>query len=134
MARLRAIRTDQQKAEAGVWVPYAEDIEVCVASLNSKTYQDHRERLMAPHLKMARAKRMSPEQVLEIVRPAVAKHLIRDWKNIQDDDGVDIPYSPQKAEEILSDPGMLDFYDFILDAAGNVTLFRQEMLEDGRGN
>jgi hypothetical protein len=134
MARLKAIRTDLDKIEDGIWVDYIEDIKLCVASVNNKAYREHKDRLLRPHLRQLRAKEIGSDQVLEIIKPAVAHHILKGWANIQNDQGADIPYSPETALEFFRDPTMRDFYDRVLEVAGEVNNYRGELLEDARGN
>jgi hypothetical protein len=134
MAKLKLIRTDLNKIEDGVEVDYVEDVKLVIASVNSKAYREHKDRLLRPYLRQLRSKEIPPEQVLEIIKPAVAHHILKGWKNIQDDQGADIPYSPQTALEFFKDPTMGDLYSFVLEVAGEVNNYRQELLEDARGN
>jgi hypothetical protein len=134
MAQLKILRTDLNKSEDGVWVDYVEDVRLCIASVNSKAYREHKDRLLRPHLRQLRAKELPGEQVLEIIKPAVAYHILKGWKNVQDDHGAEIPYAPQTALEFFQDPTMQDLYTFVLEIAGEVSNYRQELLEDARGN
>lgn len=134
MAKLKAIRTDLDKIEDGVWVDYIDDVKLCIASVNSKAYREHKDRLLRPHLRQLRAKEIQADQILEIIKPAVAHHILKGWKNIQNDQGAEIPYAPETALEFFRDPEMGDFYGFVLEVAGEVNNYRQELLEDARGN
>jgi hypothetical protein len=134
MAKLKAIRTDLGKIEDGVWVDYIDDVKLCIASVNSKAYREHKDRLLRPHLRQLRAKEIQADQILEIIKPAVAAHILKGWKNIQNDLGAEIPYVPETALEFFKDPAMADFYGYVLEVAGEVNNYRQELLEDARGN
>jgi hypothetical protein len=134
VAKLQLIRTDLDKTEDGVWVKYLDDVELCIASVNNKAYREACERLWRPHLREMRMKQMSTQAIAELTKPAVAQHLLKGWKNIQDDDGAEIPYSPQKALDLLRDPALQDFYNFVVDVAAEAQNYRQELLEDSEKN
>ena len=135
MAKLSAIRTDLQRAENGTWVPFAEGIEVCIASLNSERFKAARRRLLKPHLRQLRAGTgEAGEKILELIKPAVARFIVVDWRNLQDDDGRPIPYSADKCLELFGDPTLQDFYAWVLNTAGESELFRQELLDDAEKN
>ena len=134
MAKITAIKSDMDKVEKGAWVPYAEDIQLCIASINNKAYKKVRSRLLKPHLRQIRSQTMTSEEVLDVLKPAAAKFLLVDWKNIEDEDGKAIPYSPDKALEFFEDPALSDLYSFVLETAGESELYRQEMMEDAAKN
>ena len=134
MAKLGEIKTDMDKAQQGVWQPYILDIELLIASINNPKYKQERSRLIKPHQRRIRSGEMSAEKVLEILKPAVAKHLLLDWKNIEDDNGQPIPYSPEKVLELFNDPTLSDLYDFVLETAGEKELFRKELQQESAKN
>ncbi len=134
MAKIGSLKTDLDKVEDGIWQTYVADVRLRIASVNNKAYRAHKDQLLRPHLRQLRAKEVPPEQVLEIIKPAVAHHILKGWQNLQDDSGAEIPYSPQTALEFFRDPALGDLYAFVLEAAGEVENYRQEMLEDARGN
>jgi len=140
MAKLRLIRTDERKIEEGVWVKYLDDIELCIASTDNAAFVEHKNRLLRPHIRDMRAKQAVNDNaavadiVNEAIKPAVARDILRGWKNIQDDDGKDIPYAPQTALDFFRQPSMRDLYKFILEFATEVQNFRQELLEEAEKN
>jgi hypothetical protein len=135
VAKLSAIRTDLKRAEEGTWVPFAEGIEVCIASLNTERFKAARRRLLKPHVRELRAGTAEAgERILELIKPAVARFIVVDWRNLQDDEGEPIPYSPEKCLELFHDPTLQDFYAWVLNTAGESELFRQELLDDAEKN
>lgn len=134
MAKITAIMTDLNKVANGVWVPYAEGIELCIAGQNNEAYKKKRNLLMKPHLKQSRAKALTADDVLDIIKPAVAEHLLVGWRNIEDETGNPIPYSTEKALEFFKNPALSDLYNFVLETAGESDIFKRELLEDAEGN
>ena len=67
-------------------------------------------------------------------RGLFAKHVVVGWKNIFDDGGDPVEFSPSNCEEFLT---MLpdDIFDEIRDFAGNISNFRDELdTEETAGN
>jgi len=134
MAKITSIMTDLNKGESGVWVDYAEGIKLCIAGINNTAYKKKRNLLMKPYLKQVRSKALTSDEVLEIIKPAVAEHLLVGWKNLEDENGAPIAYSPEKALEFFKNPALSDLYQFVLETAGENDVYRQELLEDAEGN
>ena len=134
MAKLLSLKTDPEKESEGGWVPYQIGVELKIGRIGNTAFAECVRRLSEPHLKELRTNRL-PEDVLEdITREAVAKHILMDWKNIEDDDGKPFKYTQKRAEDILADPGMRDLYKFILLSANEAELYRQEIDEESAGN
>ena len=70
----------------------------------------------------------------EISIEAMAHHVLLGWKDIEDDDGNPLEYSPETALELLRDPGLRDLYQFVLTQANERALFRQEVEEESKEN
>jgi hypothetical protein len=123
MASLSKFRFDMDKSVQGVWVPFAADIEVKIARLYNPEFNRYYAEIREPHLTRLRNKNGQDKTGAELMKDAVANCIIKDWKNLQDDDGKTIKYSPEKALEIISDEANALFYDFILDVAGTLQFF-----------
>ena len=134
MAKITEIKSDMEKVEKGVEVDYAAGIKLCIASINNSDYKKARTRLLRPYLRQVRAKALTSDQILDILKPAAAKHLLVGWKNIEDENGKPIDYSPDKALEFFNDPALSDLYNFVLETAGENEVYRQELTEDAEGN
>jgi len=134
MARLSSIRTNMEMAEKGVWVPYEAGIEIKVTSIDNSKYRACVEALLKPHLRRIRAGLIELEEKSKLIRPAVAKYILVDWKGIEDDEGNNIEYSVAKAEEILGDGAFSNFYDFVLTCSNDHSLFRDQSMEQVEAN
>ena len=128
MAKISEIMSDMDKVENGVWEKYSAGIELLIANINNTKYRKARSRLLKPH--MRRLKFISADEILDLIKPAAAKHLLIGWKNIEDEKGNPIPYSPEKALEFFNDPKLVDLYNFVLEIAGENTAFAQELKEE----
>ncbi len=133
MADIAKMKVDTKKMQDGVWVDYVEDIQLCIANINNPAYKEAREKALKPHLRQIRIGKLTSDEVLDIIKPVVAKHLLVGWKNIEQD-GKPVEYSCSKALEYFRDPAFFGFLDFVLQTAGEVEYFRQEMIEDGVKN
>ena len=134
MAKISSVKLDMDKVEKGVWHDYAEGIRLCIASISNNEYKKARDKLLASHLRQIRARTLTSDEVLDILKPAVAKHLLVNWSSIEDETGKTIPYSYEKALEFFNDPALSDFYSFVLDTAGENSAYRQELIEDAEKN
>ena len=77
---------------------------------------------------------MTPEDTERTTKEAIAHTIVLGWRNLEDDNGNSIPYSPEKALEFLKDPEMLDFYNWVLLTANNAELFRKQFDAESEGN
>lgn len=129
---LKRFKTDKKKETEGTWVNAGEGLQLLVARLTNKQYQEHVRRLGKPHARQIRANNLSIDIINEITRKAVAKHVLLGWKNLQDDDGSNIEYTQQKALELLEQ--YADFYDMVLEFAQDVENFQTGEEEDAEKN
>lgn len=134
MAKITAVMTDLEKVEKGVWVDYAAGIKLCVAGINNENYKKMKDKILKPYLRQIRAKSMTSQELLEVIKPAAAKHLLVDWDNIEDENGKPLEYSYEKALEFFNNPALSDMYNFVLETAGEVETYRQEDIEESLGN
>ena len=134
MAKITEIMSDLERVENGVWVDYAAGIRLCIASINNAQYKRQRGRLLKPHLRQIRSGQMTAEQILDVLKPAAARHLLVGWENIEDENGRPIAYSPEQALAFFSDPALADLYQFVLETAGENEVYRRQLLEDAEGN
>lgn len=65
---------------------------------------------------------------------AMARAVVVDWCNIDNEDGTPLPYSPEAAQRILEDDGYDPIRQFVLECATRVDLFRAQADEAAVGN
>ncbi len=138
MGSLNEVAMDMTKASVGVEVEYAAGIKVVVGSANSPKYRKARVALLALHRKAKRRNALSAEQILDLLKPASARHILLNWSGMTEGDGSDddkeIPYTYEKAMEIFSNPAYNDFFDFVVETSGTPELFSDISLEDSAKN
>ena len=63
----------------------------------------------------------------EIQNKALARYILLGWRNLTDDDDNSIPYSEEKAYELLCDPENFDFRKIVVALSGEQEVFRKEV-------
>ena len=134
MAKIASVMADLDKVEKGVWVDWLEDIKLCIASTNKRAYKQARQRLLKPYMRKIRSGAISNDKILDIVKPAFARHVLVDWKNIEGEDGKPVQYSPEKALEFFNDPALSVLYDFVIETAGESDFYRNDLVKEAEGN
>lgn len=132
--RLSSLKTDAKRSEEGVWQEIGEGFEVKVARLGHPEYKAYVAKLSKPHLRSIQREGIGSAKLREIQQRAVSRHILLDWRGLHDDDGSEIPYSQEKALELLSDPDYSELLDIILELAQDVELFRAASVEEAAGN
>ena len=131
MAKLSKIKRDANAAENGVWVNnVVDDICVKVAAENNKRYTDEVQRLMKPHQKSYKNNPSFNDIFTDIQNKAMAKAILLDWKNMQNDDETPLEYSEAAAYTLLKDPENKEFRDLIMSLAAENEVFRKEVAEE----
>lgn len=135
MAKLRTIKTDSAAERDGVWMKYpGTDIEIKIARFGNPSFEaDSREfRTLAKQAKDG--VELTERESKDAVAPAVARHLVKDWRNLEDDDGAAIPFSQERAVELLKTPELHDLYDWIVAQSRNADRFRRAEVAATVGN
>ena len=125
-------KLDTKKSEEGRWVEYVPGISVLIARSRNRKALDMMAKLGQRSLR--RIQSGSTEALDSITKQVVAHTIIRGWRGMTDDDGADIPYSPEKALEIISDPRYADFLEFVQTEAGLDDEYRASDMEEAAGN
>ena len=100
MAKLSGIRSDVKKSEGGIWTEFESGIEFLIARMGNAKYTKLLAKLSRPHHRKLRGLRgAGGELESNLMKQAVAKTVLIGWKNLDDEKGVEIPYSSEKALE-----------------------------------
>lgn len=142
MPKLSSFRTDLDLELSGRWVQFGDEdekgkcIELKIARLGNKNYERQLGMLKRSDLKkiMRRRGRIDINALEPYMKESMAVHVLLDWKNIQDEKGKTIPYSPEKALELFNDHSLREFYEFVRDEAQDVEEYRAGVAEDSAGN
>lgn len=133
---LHKFSTDPDIEARGATVRHPESgVELRIARMGNAAYSAEVRRLvreqMSPDL---------PDDVRTtlselIARTAASKHILVGWSGMKDlDTGDDVPYSSDLALQIFRDPGLHDFYEFVLRRSDDIELFRAKQAERALGN
>ena len=137
MGKLSQFRIDVDKSVDGIWRKFGSDIEVKIARWNNPAFKNYLAELRAPYLNQLRRRTDDKElerTIDDLDKKAAARFVIRDWKNMEDDGGKAIAYTPEKAFEFISDPAYEYFYNYVFNVSNNIDLFFEEQKEDAVKN
>lgn len=136
MAKLRSIASDLKLESEGSWRTFpGTDIRCKIARTGNPDYERHTRSLrMSRKVQSAEDGTLTEREAREEIAPAVAKHILKDWMNVQGDDGNEINFSEAEALKILLNPEYNDFYTWILRCAQDEKAFRVKVEEAGKGN
>ncbi len=116
MGFLNKYKTDKTAEVNGVWIEVDDGVEWLIARLNNERAREMRRKLEKPYRSFSNI----PDKVSEeILRKVIANTVLLDWKGMTDESGKVIPYSADKAEELLK-----EFPDLLTDVA-NASMARE---------
>lgn len=120
---------DVPRATAGVWVKYREDVEWLIASTATAEYAEAQakkfEKIFA--LDGDRESDAFKALVAEAEIELLCDHVLKGWRGLTSQ-GVPVPYSREKARELLSAPGAFHVVRFIRLSAAQLDLYRAEQV------
>lgn len=135
---LKELKRDSKKIEAGVWIgdlPGFDDVRFKVRGLSSPSvlnYQARRNRAI-PRRDREPDGSLKPEAALRVLRETLLEIVLLDWDGITEN-GEPVPYSKERAEELLTDPDYVSFADAVTIAARAVDQGDIEAQEELEGN
>ncbi len=116
---------DENKKEEGIWTQYGGS-DFLIGYTGTK-FTKTLNRLRKPHEKAIQRNTVDPDTLSGLYQRAIAETVLLDWKNVQDFEGADVPYSKEMAIEALkSDP---DFFSFVTEFSTEITNFEKEAKE-----
>lgn len=137
MAKLNELKTDVKKETNGMWLDFALGIRLKIARARNPNYQELLRELTEPHrsdLRKDQVEQKVIDATADILKQVRAKTILLDWENIEDEKGVEIPYSPEKALEFFRDPELKDFYSFVVISSEDRDNFKKNLVEDSEKN
>src|SRR5687768_6005127 len=103
--KISRLRTDQKKEAEGVWVPVGEGLEIRVARIGNPAYEAFLRRETRPVQRAVRAGMADPKAMEEISNRAMARHVLLDWRNLEDEvPDPDAPADKQPATKTVPVP------------------------------
>lgn len=132
-------QTNPKAETEGVWVEYSENkdgtlcaFKVSRMSKANKKYTKALERATKPVRRQIDLKTLKDEKAEDIFLQVFVDTVLLDWKNVQTRSGDEIPFSREKALEVMK--ALPDLYDDLQEKAKEMELFRQEALEEEAKN
>lgn len=126
-------KIDSSAEKDGVWVDIDEKTSLLIARFNNPKYKAYVRRKFEARRKLSRTTGLSDEATEKITTQAMAHTVLLDWRGLEDS-GVEIPYSTEKAIELLSDETLPWFFDFVYETANDFQLYREHSIAEGEDN
>jgi len=104
-------KTNQTKELEGVWIDGPEGLQLRIARNNNPALR----KFLIKHGKQR-------DDLTEALRKGVARYVLLGWKNLQDEEGKDVVYSSETAEQLFKD--FPDFFDMVLAYSNDVDYFK----------
>ncbi len=135
--KLSSIEVDPDKIEQGQWIgniPEAGDLELKVRGLQNADFRRLQGKLVeaVPRAKKVGG-RLDPDEQDRVTNQCLAATVLLDWRGLEDDTGP-IPFSKEKARELLMDPRYRRFREAVIWAASVVGEEQVADLEEAQGN
>lgn len=127
------IAVDPDKEVYGAEVDVDGETTLIIARFNNPKFRKLQAKLMEPYIRAEGRKGVTTEQAEDILSRCLAKTVLLGWKGLKLN-GSDVPYSEEKALEILSDPRFADFKEMVVTQAQIQSNYRLEAMEDDLGN
>lgn len=134
--KLSELKIDRARVETGEWVdniPDCGDLRIRTRGLNNADYRSLQQRLQGAVPRKERRKGLNPETSDRIMRQCILQTCLLEWDCLTDGDKA-IPYSPEKAAELLNDPEYRPLLDACFFAAATVGDDRDDDREDVEKN
>ncbi|ACL59903.1 hypothetical protein [Methylobacterium nodulans] len=136
--KLKAFKTNSALLEQGRWVddiPESGNLRLRVRGLGNVDYRTLLDRLVDAIPREKRLRGIDPRERDRVTGEAMAQTILLDWDNLYEDDAeqVKIPYSPELAKELLTNPDYARFYRAVLWAANLVADESEADLKDAEG-
>lgn len=131
MPSLKNYRYDGNKEVDGVWFETPEGLKLKIARINNPLAAQMTRKLGVENQRRLRRQNVG-DLINELAKRVAAKYILLDWKDLEDDDGVAITYSHEKALEFFMEYD--EFYLEICEYAGRDDEFREEITEAGIKN
>lgn len=136
--KLSDIKVDVNRAEQGDWVsdvPELEGVRLKVRGLSNPDFQRVVDKLTAAVPRHKRVNgRIDPVERDRIGGQALAQTILLDWDGLTQEDGSVLPYSPDLARKLLTEPEFRVFRDGVTWAAQQVADTRAVSTEEDGKN
>jgi len=130
--KFSSFQTDPTKELEGVDIPVAEGLVLKIGRYGTPRFDDHMRRISTVHQRGLQTGSISSEVLEDLQKRVMAHHVLLGWTNLQDADGKEIPYSKDKAYELMKESR--DFFLLVRNLSQQQDHFRLESVETATGN
>ena len=125
MLILKSIQADLERERTGDWVESRQwpGVRFRVCALTKPAYEIKRDELAQRLARQSKGKPQSKEKMAPHLAKLYCSEILSGW------DGIDIPYSPETALEVLSDPAYRELVAEIEYCAGTLSNVEADYLE-----
>lgn len=135
MAKLALIETDYASELKGRWFVHPVGYRFLLARYGNPRFEEAYLEALNPYIEKIRANAsLTEEEDLAVTLPCIARYVILDWSDIEDEAGNPIPYSPEKALEILSNPDLHEIRDWVKRKSSAIDGYRKKLNEEAVKN
>jgi hypothetical protein len=131
--KLSQLRLDSDTEINGVWVDYAEGIQFKIARLGNPAFRRYMRKLGKPLRAQMRHDVLDDETLESLSKEAIAHTVLLDWRNVEDDRGQPLEYTPAIGQKVLEDSEYADIYNFVIAVANSTENYRRTKIEDEAG-
>ena len=133
MANINRVKTDLVKEVDGTWVDFILGIRLKIARSRNAKYNEMIRNLTENMRIDMRDGKFDTEGFNEVLVQVRAHTILLDWENV-DEDGVEIPYSPEKAMQYFRDPELKDFYTFVVAISESAEAYKKDLVKESEKN
>lgn len=128
--KLTSLKADLAREEAGDWVESIAFPSVAfkVSSLNARAYTVARDTMLMRLRLRFNGQPVPPDVQAKEFGKLYSAHILHDWR------GLDVPYSAEKAEEVLCDPAYRAVLKEVETCAMRLGAIMPELIEDDLKN
>lgn len=123
--------TDPELEVGGVWEDISEGARLLIARVGNEAYQKRYRRVPRGIRNQISSGVLDDKVTEDVMCRLLADTILLDWEGISDD-GKEIKHSKDKAYEMLR--SYRDFRDLVWDVANDQSRFRDEDIEETKGN
>lgn len=120
--KLSRFTTDSTLELNGVWVDIGEGAKLLVARVGNPRYRERLRALMKPYKRQIRTDTLPEDLSEDMVLRAFSETILLGWEGLEDDNGAAVPYSREKAYELLRD--LRDFRAMVAEIAQEQEAYR----------
>lgn len=133
--KLSELKKTALQAEATKEVEYAAGWRLTLRPITSREYEHGFQSLLRKKMSVRRGFRrssLSPEVMEDLQKEALARFSIISWEGLNEEDGTEIPYTWQKALEIMQE--CRDIFKFVQEEATFFADQEEDFLEESEKN